>query len=92
ASGRIPSLYEPIHGSAPDIAGTGKANPLAQVLSLAMMLRYSFDMGEDADMIEAAVERVLAKAGRTPDIAMPGRAVISTAEMGDALLAELRSI
>ena len=92
ASGRIPSLYEPIHGSAPDIAGTGKANPLAQVLSLAMMLRYSFDMGEDADMIEAAVERVLAKAGRTPDIAVPGRAIISTAEMGDALLAELRSI
>ncbi len=91
ASGRIPSLYEPIHGSAPDIAGTGKANPLAQVLSLAMMLRYSFDMQEDADAIEAAVERVLAKAGRTPDIAVPGRAVISTAEMGDALLAELQN-
>ena len=90
ASGRIPSLYEPIHGSAPDIAGTGKANPLAQVLSLAMMLRYSFDMQEDANAIEAAVERVLAKAGRTPDIAVPGRAVISTAEMGDALLAELQ--
>ena len=89
ATGRIPSLYEPIHGSAPDIAGQGKANPLAQVLSLAMMLRYSFDMGADADAIEAAVERVLAKAGRTPDIAIPGRAVISTAEMGDALLAEL---
>ncbi|MDE1907131.1 MAG: 3-isopropylmalate dehydrogenase, partial [Rhodospirillales bacterium] len=91
ASGRIPSLYEPIHGSAPDIAGTGKANPLAQVLSLAMMLRYSFDMQEDADAIEAAVERVLAKAGRTPDIVVPGRAVISTAEMGDALLAELQN-
>ncbi len=89
ATGRIPGLYEPIHGSAPDIAGQGKANPLAQVLSLAMMLRYSFDMGADADAIEAAVERVLAKAGRTPDIAIPGRAVISTAEMGDALLAEL---
>ena len=89
AAGRIPGLYEPIHGSAPDIAGQGKANPLAQVLSLAMMLRYSFDMGADADAIEAAVERVLAKAGRTPDIAIPGRAVISTAEMGDALLAEL---
>ncbi|WP_298225787.1 3-isopropylmalate dehydrogenase [Acidocella sp.] len=88
-NGRVPSLYEPIHGSAPDIAGTGKANPLAQVLSLAMMLRYSFDMSEEANAIEAAVERVLAKAGRTPDIAVPGRAVISTAEMGDALLAEL---
>lgn len=92
ATGRIPGFYEPIHGSAPDIAGTGKANPLAQVLSLAMMLRYSFDMGEDADAIEAAVERVLAKAGRTPDIAAPGRAAISTTEMGDALLAELAAI
>ncbi|MDE2239966.1 MAG: 3-isopropylmalate dehydrogenase [Rhodospirillales bacterium] len=92
AAGHIPSLYEPIHGSAPDIAGMGKANPLAQVLSLAMMLRYSFDMGADADAVEAAVERVLAKAGRTPDIAAPGRAVISTAEMGDALIAELSRV
>ena len=88
--GSIPSLYEPIHGSAPDIAGQGKANPLAQVLSLAMMLRYSFDMNEDADAIEAAVERVLAKAGRTPDIKAEGRPTISTMEMGDALLAELQ--
>ncbi|MGE4480880.1 3-isopropylmalate dehydrogenase [Acidocella sp.] len=92
ASGRIPGFYEPIHGSAPDIAGTGKANPLAQVLSLAMMLRYSFDMNEDADVIEAAVERVLAKAGRTPDIKAEGRPTISTTEMGDALLAELNAI
>ncbi|HTQ71541.1 MAG TPA: 3-isopropylmalate dehydrogenase [Acidocella sp.] len=92
ASGRIPGFYEPIHGSAPDIAGKGVANPLAEVLSLAMLLRYSFDMHEDAAAIEAAVERVLAKAGRTPDIAVPGRASISTTEMGDALLAELHAI
>lgn len=92
ASGRIPGLYEPIHGSAPDIAGKGIANPLAEVLSLAMLLRYSFDMQEDANAIEAAVERVLAKAGRTPDIAVPGRPAISTTEMGDALLAELKAV
>jgi 3-isopropylmalate dehydrogenase len=88
-SGRRHAFYEPIHGSAPDIAGKGLANPLAQILSLALLLRYSFDMEEDAALIEAAVERVLATAGRTPDIATPGRAQISTAEMGDALLAEL---
>jgi 3-isopropylmalate dehydrogenase len=92
ATGRRPGFYEPIHGSAPDIAGKGVANPLAQVLSLAMLLRYSFDMEEDAAAIEAAVERVLAKAGRTPDIAVSGRAVISTSEMGDALIAELEAI
>jgi 3-isopropylmalate dehydrogenase len=89
ADGRRNAFYEPIHGSAPDIAGKGLANPLAQILSLALLLRYSFDMEAQATAIEAAVERVLAKAGRTPDIAEPGRAQISTAQMGDALLAEL---
>jgi 3-isopropylmalate dehydrogenase len=88
-SGRRHAFYEPIHGSAPDIAGKGLANPLAQILSLALLLRYSFDMEEDAALIEQAVERVLAKAGRTADIAAPGRPQISTSEMGDALLAEL---
>ena len=92
ATGRAPGFYEPIHGSAPDIAGKGMANPLAQTLSLAMLLRYSFDMQEDAAAIEAAVERVLAKAGRTPDIKVEDRPVISTSEMGDALLAELKAI
>ena len=92
AAGRRPGFYEPIHGSAPDIAGKGLANPLAQILSLALMLRYSFDMEANAALIERAVENVLAKAGRTPDIAMPGRAKISTTEMGDALLAELNAI
>jgi 3-isopropylmalate dehydrogenase len=88
-TGRRHAFYEPIHGSAPDIAGKGLANPLAQILSLALLLRYSFDMEEDAALIEQAVERVLATAGRTPDIAAPGRAQITTSEMGDALLAEL---
>ncbi|HYP62503.1 MAG TPA: 3-isopropylmalate dehydrogenase [Acidocella sp.] len=92
ATGRRPGFYEPIHGSAPDIAGKGVANPMAQILSLALLLRYSFDMEEDAAAIEAAVERVLAKAGRTPDIKVEGRPVISTSEMGDALLAELAAI
>jgi 3-isopropylmalate dehydrogenase len=89
ADGSRRAFYEPIHGSAPDIAGKGLANPLAQILSLALLLRYSFDMEAEAAAIEAAVERVLAKAGRTPDIAESGRKQISTAEMGDVLLAEL---
>jgi 3-isopropylmalate dehydrogenase len=92
ASGRRAGFYEPIHGSAPDIAGKGLANPLAQILSLALLLRYSFDMEEDAALIERAVENVLAKAGRTADIPAPGRARISTSEMGDALIAELDSL
>jgi 3-isopropylmalate dehydrogenase len=92
ASGRRHAFYEPIHGSAPDIAGKGLANPLAQILSLALLLRYSFDMEEDAVAIEAAVERVLESAGRTADIPAPGRARLSTAEMGDALLAELERL
>jgi 3-isopropylmalate dehydrogenase len=92
ASGRRAGFYEPIHGSAPDIAGKGLANPLAQILSLALLLRYSFDMEEDAALIEQAVENVLAKAGRTADIPAPGRARISTSEMGDALIAELNTL
>jgi 3-isopropylmalate dehydrogenase len=89
ATGRRPAFYEPIHGSAPDIAGKSLANPLAQILSLALLLRYSFDMEEDALAIEQAVERVLATAGRTADIASPGRPQLTTAQMGDAVLAEL---
>jgi 3-isopropylmalate dehydrogenase len=89
ASGRRHAFYEPIHGSAPDIAGKGVANPLAQILSLALLLRYSFDMEEDAALIEAAVEDVLATAGRTADIAADERARIGTVEMGDAVLAAL---
>jgi 3-isopropylmalate dehydrogenase len=89
ASGRRHAFYEPIHGSAPDIAGKSLANPLAQILSLALLLRYSFDMEEDALAIEQAVERVLATAGRTADIAAPGRPSFTTAQMGDAVLSEL---
>jgi 3-isopropylmalate dehydrogenase len=92
SSGRRHAFYEPIHGSAPDIAGKGLANPLAQILSLALLLRYSFDMEEDAAAIEAAVERVLETAGRTADIPAAGRLRLSTAEMGDALLAELERL
>jgi len=89
ADGRRHALYEPIHGSAPDIAGRGIANPCAQILSFAMLLRYSFGMDEDAAAIEAAVERVLASGLRTADIMQPGRARVGTAVMGEAVLREL---
>jgi 3-isopropylmalate dehydrogenase len=78
-------LYEPIHGSAPDIAGQGKANPLATILSAAMMLRYSFGLGEPADRIERAVAQALARGARTADLG----GALSTSEMGDAVLAAL---
>jgi len=80
-------MYEPIHGSAPDIAGQGVANPLATILSAAMMLRYSLDFPAFAERIEKAVDRVLAQGLRTPDIAGPGTKPVSTAELGDAVLA-----
>ena len=88
-SGKRHALYEPIHGSAPDIAGRGIANPMAQILSLAMLLRYSFDMDEDAGLIERACTRVLASGLRTPDIMAPGTAKVSTGVMGEAILREL---
>ena len=82
-------LYEPIHGSAPDIAGKGVANPLATILSAAMMLRYSLDQTATADRIEAAVRKVLAQGLRTPDIYQAGTRKVGTREMGDAVLAAL---
>jgi 3-isopropylmalate dehydrogenase len=82
-------LYEPIHGSAPDIAGQGLANPLATILSAAMMLRFSFSLDTEAGRIENAVKKVLAQGYRTRDIAEPGRQVVSTSAMGDAVLAAL---
>jgi 3-isopropylmalate dehydrogenase len=82
-------LYEPIHGSAPDIAGKNIANPLATILSAAMMLRYSFGLGAAADRIENAVKKVLAQGIRTGDIAEPGMQKVGTKEMGDAVLAAL---
>ena len=83
-------LYEPIHGSAPDIAGKGIANPLATILSAAMMLRYSFNLEEQAGRIERAVRAVLAAGMRTADIYEPGTRKVGTAEMGDAVVAALR--
>ncbi len=88
-TGRRRAMYEPVHGTAPDIAGQGKANPLATLLSFAMMLRYSFDLDRDADLVENAVKNVLDAGKRTADIAAPGSETLSTSAMGDALLAEL---
>jgi len=84
-------MYEPIHGSAPDIAGTGSANPLATILSVAMLLRYSIDEPRLAASIEQAVGQVLDSGLRTPDIAAPGMQTVGTAAMGDAVVAALRS-
>ena len=88
-SGRRKALYEPVHGSAPDIAGKDVANPLACILSFAMMLRYSFDMAEEADLVEGAVRRALAAGVRTSDIVQPNTARVSTRVMGDTVLREL---
>jgi 3-isopropylmalate dehydrogenase len=87
--GRQPALYEPVHGSAPDIAGQGVANPLAMILSVAMMLRYSFAMSKEADLVERAVQTVLTKGTRTKDIAEPGQTPVGTIAMADAVVAEL---
>ncbi|GEP12085.1 3-isopropylmalate dehydrogenase [Methylobacterium gnaphalii] len=89
AKGTRKALYEPVHGSAPDIAGKGFANPIAMIGSLAMCLRYSFGLGVAADRVEAAITRTLASGARTRDIASEGTKVISTAEMGDAIVREL---
>ncbi len=89
ADGRRHALYEPIHGSAPDIAGKGIANPMAQILSFAMLLRYSFEMEEDARLIETACTNVLASGLRTADIMVPGAARVGTKVMGESILREL---
>jgi 3-isopropylmalate dehydrogenase len=85
-------LYEPIHGSAPDIAGKGVANPLATILSVAMMLRYSLNEDKAADRVEAAVRQVLGQGLRTADIFEPGMQKVGTTEMGDAVLKALREL
>jgi 3-isopropylmalate dehydrogenase len=92
AAGRRHALYEPIHGSAPDIAGKGIANPLAQILSLAMLLRYSFDLEAEAALIERACTNVLASGLRTADVMAPGCAKVGTQVMGEAVLRELDKI
>jgi 3-isopropylmalate dehydrogenase len=86
------ALYEPVHGSAPDIAGEDKANPIAMLMSYAMMLRYSFDMAEEADLLQRAVTAVLAGGLRTGDLMQPGKARVSTKVMGEAIVAELDRI
>jgi 3-isopropylmalate dehydrogenase len=88
-SGRQAALYEPVHGTAPDIAGQGIANPLAQILSYSMLLRYSFDMFEDADFIDQAVQNVLEQGLRTGDIMGDDSIQVSTSGMGDAIIKEL---
>ena len=92
AQGRRKALYEPVHGSAPDIAGRDIANPLATLLSFAMMLRYSFDDEKSAALIETAVTNVLNGGVRTADIMQPGKARVSTTVMGDSILRELDEI
>ena len=82
-------MYEPIHGSAPDIAGTGKANPIATILSGAMMLRYAFGLGEEADAVEKAVNDTLIAGVRTADIAKPGEKTVNTVQMTDEILSRL---
>jgi 3-isopropylmalate dehydrogenase len=82
-------MYEPVHGSAPDIAGQNKANPMATILSAAMMLRYTFGLSREADDIEAAVKTVLADGGRTSDIVSPGKEALGTKEAGDRIVAAI---
>jgi 3-isopropylmalate dehydrogenase len=90
--GRRKALYEPVHGSAPDIAGKGIANPLGSILSVAMMLRLTLDRPEDADLLERAVQAALASGARTADIAEAGAKKLTTIEMGDAVLGALDKV
>ena len=83
------AMYEPVHGSAPDIAGKGLANPIAMIASFGMALRYSFGMGKEADLIDAAIAAALARGLRTADIAPPGAKSVGTVEMGEAIIEEV---
>jgi len=91
-TGARKALYEPVHGSAPDIAGQGIANPIAMIASFAMCLRYSFGMIEDADQIDTAIASVLDQGKRTGDIMSDGCTQVATEEMGDAIIAELAEL
>ena len=88
--GQTRAMYEPIHGSAPDIAGKGIANPIAAVLSFAMALRYSLDLDSEADVLEKAVHDVLNDGLRTKDITTKGMKEVSTSEMGTAIISKLK--
>jgi 3-isopropylmalate dehydrogenase len=91
-TGRRKAMYEPVHGSAPDIAGKGMANPIAMLASFGMAMRYSFNMGQEADRLDAAIAAALARGLRTADIKSEGANVISTAEMGEAIVGELEGL
>jgi 3-isopropylmalate dehydrogenase len=92
STGKRKAMYEPVHGSAPDIAGQGKANPIAMIASFAMCLRYSFEMIAEADMVEKAIAEVLNDGVRTGDIVDAGMTPVSTSQMGDAILAKLEAL
>jgi 3-isopropylmalate dehydrogenase len=89
-NGNMRSLYEPVHGSAPDIAGQGIANPIATILSFAMALRYSLDLDKEADSLEKAVQDVLDEGLRTKDIISKGMKEVTTSVMGDAIISKLQ--
>ena len=89
-NGKMRAMYEPIHGSAPDIAGTKKANPIATILSFSMALRYSLDLDKEADILEQAVQKVLDDGLRTKDILSKDKKEVSTAQMGDAIISKLK--
>jgi 3-isopropylmalate dehydrogenase len=91
-TGKRRAMYEPVHGSAPDIAGKGIANPIAMIASFGMALRYSFNLGDAADMVDKAIANVLDSGLRTADIKGASTSFVSTVEMGDAILAALRAL
>jgi len=89
-NGKMRSMYEPVHGSAPDIVGTGKANPIATILSFSMALRYSLDLDKEAESLDKAVQNVLDEGLRTQDILSKGKKEVSTKQMGDAIISKLK--
>jgi 3-isopropylmalate dehydrogenase len=91
-TGRRKALYEPVHGSAPDIAGQGLANPIAAIASYGMALRYSYALAEEADLIDQAIAGALSRGLRTADIMQPNMRKVGTAEMGSAILEELERL
>jgi 3-isopropylmalate dehydrogenase len=91
-TGKRKAMYEPVHGSAPDIAGKGMANPVAMLTSFGMALRYSFDMQKEADLIDRAVANVLARGLRTADIKSDGATIVGTSEMGQAIVKEIEAL
>ena len=92
AQGKRKAMYEPCHGSAPDIAGKGLANPIAMLASFGMAMRYSFNMAKEADLLDAAIAAALARGLRTTDIKSEGTTVVSTVEMGEAIVGELERL